>query len=127
MNLRFVIAEVRMNSTFAGVLTNDGPRTQAEGWVGGFASHLALRLVIGPGVRCTVGSACKRPVRAYQQRRCITESLWAAVGDSTNNEPPVGVTPISHMDDICDWETYVCVDESLREGVRTTAWSRVAP
>lgn len=28
----------------------------------------------------------------------------------TNNETSNGVTPISHMDGICDWETYVCID-----------------
>lgn len=27
-----------------------------------------------------------------------------------NNETSNGVTPISHMDGICDWETYVCID-----------------
>lgn len=28
----------------------------------------------------------------------------------TSNETSNGVTPISHMDGICDWETYVCID-----------------
>lgn len=28
----------------------------------------------------------------------------------TNNETSDGVTPISHMDGISDWETYVCID-----------------
>jgi len=28
----------------------------------------------------------------------------------TNNETSNGVTPISHTDGVCDWETYVCID-----------------